>query len=125
MLFRSVLQWLGLAAYASSIGVFYAMLPGVFLRMIADVPSYALYAARSDNYLLFCNLGAALVSTLLNGLLVPVSGIYGAALTSGIASAVLCFSLAFFALRKMREDSREPRPIASVGLPTDPDVLYP
>ena len=57
---------LGLSTYASGIGVFYAMLPGIFLRMLADVPSYALYAARSDKYLLICNLGSAVVSTLLN-----------------------------------------------------------
>ncbi len=125
LLMGPMLKLLGLAAYASGIWVFYAMLPGVFLRIIADVPSYALYAARSDNYLLFCNLGAALVSTLLNVVLIPASGIYGAAVTSGIASGVLCFSLAFFALRKMREDSREPAATLSVGLPTDPDVLYP
>ena len=125
LLMGPMLKLLGLAAYASGIWVFYAMLPGVFLRIIADVPSYALYAARSDNYLLFCNLGAALVSTLLNFLLIPAFGIYGAAFTSGIASGVLCFSLAFFALRKMREDSREPAATVSVGLPTDPDVLYP
>lgn len=125
LLMGPMLKLLGLAAYASGIWVFYAMLPGVFLRIIADVPSYALYAARSDNYLLLCNLGAALVSTLLNVLLIPVFGIYGAAFTGGIASGVLCFSLAFFALRKMREDSREPAATVSVGLPTDPDVLYP
>lgn len=117
-----MLTALGLSAYASGISVFYAMLPGVFLRIMADVPSYALYAARSDHYLLFCNLGAALISTLLNVLLIPIFGIYGAALTGGVASAVLLFSLAFLA---MREDRREPGATATVGLPTDPDMLYP
>jgi len=116
---------LGLPAYGSDISVFYAMLPGVFLRILADVPSYALYAARSDNYLLLCNLGAALISTLLNILLVPIFGIYGAALAGGVASAVLLFSLAFLAVRKVHEDRREPGATASVGLPTDPDMLYP
>jgi hypothetical protein len=50
---------------------------------------------------------------------------YGAALTGGIASAVLFFSLAFLAWRKMREDRREPGATATVGLPIDPDMLYP
>ena len=108
LLMGPMLNILGLSQYASGIWVFYAMLPGIFLRMMADVPSYALYAARSDNYMLFCNLGAALISTLLNVLLVPILGMYGAALTGGIASAVLFFSLAFLAWRKMSEDRREP-----------------
>lgn len=108
LLMGPMLNILGLSLYASGVWVFYAMLPGIFLRMMADVPSYALYAARSDNYLLFCNLGAALISTLLNVLLVPILGIFGAALTGGIASAVLFSSLVFLAWRTMREESREP-----------------
>ena len=120
-----MLNMLGLSLYASELWVFYAMLPGIFLRIMADVPSYALYAARCDRSLLFCNLGAALIATLLNVLLVPILGIYGAALTGGFASAVLFSSLAFLAVRKMREDRREQGATATVGLPTDPDMLYP
>src|SRR4029450_8453806 len=125
LLMEPMLNLLGLSLYASGVWVFYAMLPGIFLRMMADVPSYALYAARSDNCLLFCNLGAALISTLLNLLLVPIHGIYGAALTGGITSAVLFSSLAFFASRRMRNEGQEPGPTATVGLPTDSDMLYP
>ena len=120
-----MLSVLGLSTYASAIGVFYAMLPGIFLRMLADVPSYALYAARSDNYLLICNLGSAVVSTLLNVLLIPVYGIYGAAVTSGIASAVLLLSLALLAIHRMRETRKKAAAPGTVGLPTDPDMLYP
>ena len=120
-----MLSVLGLSTYASAIGVFYAMLPGIFLRMLADVPSYALYAARSDNYLLICNLGSAVVSTLLNVLLIPVYGIYGAAVTSGIASAVLLLSLALLAIHRMRETRKKAAALGTVGLPTDPDMLYP
>ena len=101
------------------------MLPGIFLRMLADVPSYALYAARSDKYLLICNLSSAVVSTVLNVALIPVLGIYGAALASGIASAALFFSLISFAIHRMRESFREAGATESVGLPTDPDMLYP
>jgi O-antigen/teichoic acid export membrane protein len=96
----------GLSTYQADIWVFYIMLPGILLRILADVPSYALYAARSDGHLLYCNLGAALISTLLNMLLVPMLGIYGAALTSGVASGVLFLSLAFLAARKVREHHR-------------------
>lgn len=103
-----MLALLGLSTYAASVGVFYAMLPGVFLRMLADVPSYALYAARSDKYLLICNLGSAAVATVLNVALIPVFGIYGAAFAGGIASATLFFSLAGFAVHRMRESFREP-----------------
>jgi O-antigen/teichoic acid export membrane protein len=120
-----MLSVLGLATYASDIGVFYAMLPGIFLRMLADVPSYALYAARSDTYLLVCNLGSAVVSALLNVLLIPVYGIYGAAATSGIASSVLLLSLTVLAIHKMRETLRKAAAPGTVGLPTDPDMLYP
>ncbi|WP_024343051.1 polysaccharide biosynthesis C-terminal domain-containing protein [Bradyrhizobium japonicum] len=120
-----MLALLGLSTYAASIGVFYAMLPGIFLRMLADVPSYALYAARSDKYLLVCNLGSAAVSTALNVALIPVLGIYGAALAGGIASAALFVSLTGFATHRMRESFREPAATETVGLPTDPDMLYP
>lgn len=121
-----MLAILGLTAYAASIGVFYALLPGIFLRMLADVPSYALYAARSDKYLLICNLGSAAVSTILNLLLIPRLGIYGAALASGIASAVLFFSLIGLAIHRMGEERKmEPPEPETVGLPTDPDMLYP
>lgn len=120
-----MLALLGLSTYAASIGVFYAMLPGIFLRMLADVPSYALYAARSDKHLLICNLGSAAVATLLNVVLVPVFGIYGAAFAGGIASAALLFSLVAFAVHRMRESFREPGATEPVGLPTDPDMLYP
>jgi O-antigen/teichoic acid export membrane protein len=125
LLMGPMLAALGLSAYASGVLVFYAMLPGVFLRILADVPSYALYAARSDNYLLFCNLGAALISTLLNILLIPVFGICGAALTSGVASAALLLSLAILAKRKIREYQAETSRHLLTGLPTDPDMLYP
>jgi O-antigen/teichoic acid export membrane protein len=121
---RPLLDALGLSDYASGIWVFYAMLPGIFLRMLADVPSYALYAARSDKYLLLCSLGSALVSTLLNLLLVPMLGIYGAALAGAVASAALLLSLAISALRGIR-DGGEPGVTEAVGLPTDPDMLYP
>ncbi|MGY4364321.1 O-antigen/teichoic acid export membrane protein [Bradyrhizobium sp. LB1.3] len=120
-----MLALLGLSTYASSIGVFYAMLPGISLRMLADVPSYALYAARSDTYLLICNLGSAVVSTLLNVALIPRLGIYGAALAGGIASAALFLSLVGFAMHRMRENPREPGATESVCLPTDPDMLFP
>ncbi|TFV48016.1 lipopolysaccharide biosynthesis protein [Bradyrhizobium niftali] len=120
-----MLALLGLSTYAASIGVFYAILPGAFLRMLADVPSYALYAARSDKYLLICNLGSAGVSTVLNVVLVPALGIYGAAIAGGIASAVLFLSLAGFAVHRMRESLKESVATGSVGLPIDPDMLYP
>ncbi|MCK1382421.1 polysaccharide biosynthesis C-terminal domain-containing protein, partial [Bradyrhizobium sp. 24] len=122
---RPMLALLGLSTYAASIGVFYAMLPGIFLRMLADVPSYALYSARSDKYLLICNLGSAAVSTVLNVTMIPVLGIYGAALAGGIASAALFVSLTGFAVHRMRESFREPAATETVGLPTDPDMLYP
>jgi len=119
-----ILTVLGLSAYVSGISVLYAMLPGIFLRMMSDVPSYAIYAARSDKALLLCNLGSALVSTVLNLVLVPRLGILGAALASGVASAALLISLTTLALRKLRENWEHGAP-ESVGLPADPDMLYP
>ena len=120
-----ILRLLGLPAYESGILVFYAMLPATFLRMLADVPSYALYAARSDKSLLFCNLGSAAVSTLLNFLLVPQLGILGAALTGLIASAVLFLSLTILAIREMRRNFRKSTAVISDGFPVGPDTLYP
>jgi O-antigen/teichoic acid export membrane protein len=114
-----------LPAYAASIWVFYAMLPGVLLRILADVPSYALYAARADGKLLLCNVGSAIVSVLLNILLIPAIGLYGAALSSGVTSGVLLFALTFFTVRRIRDDRLELGATTSVGLPIDTDMLYP
>ena len=116
---------LQLTQYAESVGVFFLMLPGILLRILADVPSYALYAARADGKLLFCNLGSAMVSVLLNLALVPLLGLYGAALSNCVASGVLLIVLTFFTVGKMREARTEPGATTSVGLPTDADMLYP
>jgi O-antigen/teichoic acid export membrane protein len=120
-----MLYLFSLSTYQADIWVFYFMLPGILLRSLADVPSYALYATRSDGYLLLCNLGAALVSAFLNILLVPAFGLYGAALTSAAASAVLFLSLAFLAMRRLREHRRLAGAAATATAPPDPDMLYP
>ena len=120
-----LLALLQLTQYAQSAGVFFLMLPGILIRIIADVPSYALYAAHADGKLLLCNLGSATVSILSNIALIPVLGLYGAALSSGVASGVLLVALTYFTLRGMREDRIEPGTTMSVGLPTDTDMLYP
>lgn len=125
LLMGPLLKLLDLATYASNVWVFYAMLPGVFLRILADVPSYALYAARADSALLFCNLGAALVSTLLNLALIPLIGIGGAVVAGGFASAALLLSLGLLASRILGGRNGEPEPATAVSLPTDPDMLNP
>jgi O-antigen/teichoic acid export membrane protein len=119
------LNFLGLPAYESNVRLFYALLPGVFLRILADVPSYALYAARSDRYLMYCNLGAALLSMLLNVMLIPIFALYGAALTGGISSAFLLASLTLAAMRKIDGDRGKPPVARSDRLPTGPDMLVP
>jgi O-antigen/teichoic acid export membrane protein len=119
----SVLQ---LNQYAASVGVFLLMLPGVLLRILADVPSYALYAAKADTSLLICNLGSAIAAILLNLVLVPALGIHGAALSGSIASGALLAALSVLALRRMRQAVREPPGAGeAVALPTDADLLYP
>ena len=120
-----LLAMMQLTQYAASVGVFYLMLPGVLLRVLADVPSYALYAAKADSTLLICNLGSAIAAILLNLALVPVAGIYGAALSGSLASGILFLALSLPALRKMRGAGREPAATGGVGLPTDADMLYP
>jgi O-antigen/teichoic acid export membrane protein len=120
-----MLALLELTQYAQSVTVFFLMLPGVLLRILADVPSYALYAAKADVSLLVCNLGSAIVAVLLNLALVPAIGIQGAALAGSIASGVLLLTLSVLALRRMRGAGREPGPAETVGLPTDSDLLYP
>ncbi len=120
-----MLALLELTQYAQSVAVFFLMLPGVLLRILADVPSYALYAAKADVSLLVCNLGSAIVAILLNLVLVPAMGIQGAALAGSIASGVLLLALSVLALRTMRGAGREPGPAETVGLPTDSDLLYP
>ena len=120
-----LLALLQLTQYAQSVGVFFLMLPGILLRVLSDVPSYALYAARADGKLLVCNVGSAIVSVLLNLALIPPLGIYGAALSSFAANAVLIFALTFFALRRMRQYRAELGAPASIAVPTDADLLYP
>jgi O-antigen/teichoic acid export membrane protein len=125
VLISPMLAMFQLTQYAQSAGVFFLMLPGILLRLLADVPSYALYAARADDKLLFCNLGSATVSILLNIALIPMLGIYGAALSNCVASGVLLFALTLFAVGRMQKDRTEPGATTSVGLPTDTDMLYP
>jgi O-antigen/teichoic acid export membrane protein len=125
-LIMPMLSVMQLVQYAQSSWVFFLMLPGVLLRVLADVPSYALYAARADGKLLVCNLGAALVSVLLNLALIPPLGIYGAALSSCVASAALLSALTYCAAARMvQEGGTEPEVTTAVGLPTDADMLYP
>jgi O-antigen/teichoic acid export membrane protein len=124
-LISPLLSLLQLTQYALSVGVFFLMLPGILLRVLSDIPSYALYAARADTSLLVCNLGSAIAAILLNLALVPAMGIYGAALSGSIASGVLLLALSLFAMRRIRQAGREPGAVDTVGLPTDADVLYP
>jgi O-antigen/teichoic acid export membrane protein len=125
VLISPILATLQLTQYAQSVGVFFLMFPAILLRILADVPSYALYAARADGKLLVCNLGSAIVSILLNIALIPALGIYGAALSNCVASGVLLVALTFFTVSRMREDRMEPGRTTSAGLPTDADMLYP
>jgi O-antigen/teichoic acid export membrane protein len=124
-LITPLLAVLQLTQYAASVGVFFVMLPGILLRILADVPSYALYAAKADTSLLACNLGCAIAAILLNLVLVPTAGIYGAALSGSIASGALLAALSVLALRRMRQAGLESGATEAVGLPTDPDLLYP
>jgi O-antigen/teichoic acid export membrane protein len=94
-----ILTLLNLQEYAANVTVLYLMLPGILMRMVADVPSYALYAAHSDNQLLFCNLGAALISIAANLVLIPILGIHGAALSGDLASGFLLLSLSLLTRR--------------------------
>jgi O-antigen/teichoic acid export membrane protein len=108
----------GLDAYAASVSVFWLMLPGVLLRVLVDVPSYALYAARADKSLLYCNLSSAVVSIAMNFLLIPTLGIHGAALSSTIASASLFCGLWYLALRRIYGEHRPAaEPVVAGDLP--------
>src|SRR5262249_26763805 len=124
-LISPLVSMLQLDQYAASVGVFFLMLPGVLLRILADVPSYALYAAKADTSLLICNLGSAMAAILLNLVLVPTAGIYGAALSGAIASGALLTALSVLALRRVRQAEREPGAPGAVAVPTDADLLYP
>jgi len=124
-LISPMLAMLELTQYAQNVGVFFLMLPGILLRILADVPSYVLYAARADGKLLVCNLGSAILSILLNAALIPGLGIYGAALSSCLASGALLFALTLFAVERMREGCTVTGITTAVGLPTDTDMLYP
>jgi O-antigen/teichoic acid export membrane protein len=124
-LISPLLAMMQLTQYAASVGVFFLMLPGALLRILADVPSYALYAAKADTSLLVCNLGSAMAAILLNLALVPAIGIYGAAVSSSIASGVLLLALSLLAVRRMRRVEWEPGATETVGLPSDADLLYP
>jgi O-antigen/teichoic acid export membrane protein len=124
-LITPLLALMHLTQYALSVGVFFVMLPGVFLRILADVPSYALYAAKADASLLVCNVGSAIAAIVLNLILVPAIGLYGAALSGCVASGALLLTLSLLAVRRMRQAGPEPRASGTVGLPTDADMLYP
>jgi O-antigen/teichoic acid export membrane protein len=92
-----VLAVLNLQAFSVGLAAFYIMLVGALIRILADVPSYALYAAHADKVLLGCNLGAAAVSVLLNVVLIGPLGLIGAASASVVASLGLLLALGYFA----------------------------
>jgi len=112
---------LDLDAYAAGIPVFYVMLGGVLLRIFADVPSYALYAAHDDMELLACNLGAAVVSVLLNLILIPSIGLMGAACANVAASLTLLIALATLAWRRAHA-AKQPDGSA-VSVPPERDLF--
>jgi O-antigen/teichoic acid export membrane protein len=125
VLIYPLMSLLRLEQYTQGVGVFFLMIPGLLLRVLADVPSYALYAARADAGLLVCNLGSAFVSVALNFLLIPLMGNYGAALSSCLASAVLLVTLTYAAARMIRHDVGKPASASPDAYPTDADMLYP
>ncbi|MGT2434908.1 lipopolysaccharide biosynthesis protein [Bradyrhizobium betae] len=125
VLILPLMSLLQLDQYTQGIGVFFLMLPGLLVRVLADVPSYALYAARADSSLLYCNLGSAVVSVALNLVFIPIMGNYGAALSGCIASTVLLATLTYATIRRYREDIGKPAPATPAGFPTDADMLYP
>lgn len=114
---KPLLLLAGLGTYAASVSVFWLMLPGVLLRVLSDVPSYALYAAHADRNLLYCNLFSAIVSIALNFLLIPRLGIHGAALSSSFASASLFFGLSYLAARGVYAGRHAVEPGGATGLP--------
>jgi O-antigen/teichoic acid export membrane protein len=91
------LMLLHLDTFSLGLPAFYIMLVGVLIRILADVPSYALYAAHADKVLLGCNLAAAAVSILVNVLLISRLGLVGAALANVAASLTLLLTLGYFA----------------------------
>lgn len=117
-----LLRLFGLRDYAEYIGVFYLMLPGAFLRMLADAPSYALYAAHSDRALLLCNVIAAAVSIVSNAVLVPIFGIGGAALSGVLASATLFLCLGVIARDRIR--NYRPRSPEAAAVSNDTHTRY-
>ena len=96
------LMLLKLQAFSLGLPAFYIMLVGTLIRILADVPSYALYAAHADNVLLGCNLAAAAVSILVNVILISPLGLVGAACANVMASLVLLLALGYFAWGRRR-----------------------
>jgi len=88
---------LELTHFSTGLPAFYIMLVAALIRIMADIPSYALYAAHSDKVLLWCNLAAAAVAVIVNTLLVKPFGLVGAACASLLASSVLFLALGYFA----------------------------
>ncbi len=93
---------LELNEFSSGLPAFYIMLAAALIRIMADVPSYALYAAHKDKVLLWCNLAAAAIAIVMNVLLVSRLGLVGAACASLVASFVLLLALGYFAWNSRR-----------------------
>jgi len=96
---------LELRQFSSGLPAFYIMLMAALIRIMADIPSYALYAAHRDKVLLWCNLAAAAVAVIVNTLLVKPFGLVGAACASLLASSVLLLALGYFAWSARRPDT--------------------
>jgi O-antigen/teichoic acid export membrane protein len=69
--------------------VFWLILVGALLRIGADGYSYAIYAFHRDRSMALIAVGAALVSAVLNTVLTPFAGLWGAALAYILTSGFL------------------------------------
>ncbi len=92
IIMRPLLDILNKEAYIMHQPIFYYLILGAACRSIADAPLYVLYAQHKDISLLNLNLLSFVILLTGNIILIPTYGIYGAAITSMIASIVLLIS---------------------------------
>jgi O-antigen/teichoic acid export membrane protein len=109
-----LLGLVGRSVYVENLGTFFLLLVAAFIRCLADVPLYGLYAKHRDVSLLALNVTAFVVAAGANIMLVPQFGLVGAAVAA-VAGALTLVVAALVAtvrtdgdLRSLRRDENPP-----------------
>lgn len=99
---KPLLLLVGNEVYTAELSAFWIMLASATVFAISNIPHYALYAQHRDRALVIATIFALVVGVVMNALLVPGSGIIGAAFATLAAMLTLAMCKTVFVLLPVR-----------------------